>query len=653
MTNAPRPPKPALALVAAEKGPPAKSDLAQFRETWKALSPRRRLDAIVNAPDPLRLVRMLPVQDLFATIKEVGPGDCLEVVELLHPRQVQGFFDLDGWRKDRIDPTTLGEWIEVLFAASLDRASTQLRGLDIELLSLLVKVHTRVYDIANGEDAPEDDVPVHIVTPDGRYLVVFDVASANEKLIHGLKSALEHLMGRDMQFVLKLLEAVRWEMPSSLEEEAFRWRNGRLADMGFLDPGEAQLVFAWVDPDGPMVGQPVKVPPLPRRADDEGAANLATSVLLPWSLLDGGSDVLARALSVVDTREKERIAHELMLTTNRVHLAEGGDLGDTAAIAETARRVTDTLGIALSYRTQGDVARLGDVVRGAPVQWLFRVGMSLTLRLASELRTRMKQKEGGLTGQALLRLDSPLREAAAGLLRRRPLYFAGLDDASRVDFTHFPSLPAVAETARALSEAAFRAALIGERGLGVTDAVLTAGGADPARGPSMGMLLASALLQQMEGAPFLAKPLDGDALVRVKARLEDGRFPLELRARALDALSALARGLAPLPGASTADEAFTRARAYGDQALRAVEGELAGINEAPDPRFIASLWTTGNGRREEEPEPAENNDDGRPPEEMLSADDDDFLLAHGHLFSRAREFAHLDDAGDDDFDHDA
>jgi hypothetical protein len=65
------------------------------------------------------------------------------------------------------------------------------------------------------------------------------------------------------------------------------------------------------------------------------------------------------------------------------------------------------------------------------------------------------------------------------------------------------------------------------------------------------------------------------------------------------------------------------------------------------------LWTTGNGRREEEPEPAENNDDGRPPEEMLSADDDDFLLAHGHLFSRAREFAHLDDAGDDDFDHDA
>jgi hypothetical protein len=249
---------------------------------------------------------MLPVQDLFATIKEVGPGDCLEVVELLHPRQVQGFFDLDGWRKDRIDPTTLGEVDRSAFRGEpRSRLDAAARARHRTLVVAREGAHAASTTSRTAKTRPKTTCRVHIVTPDGRYLVVFDVASANEKLIHGLKSALEHLMGRDMQFVLKLLEAVRWEMPSSLEEEAFRWRNGRLADMGFLDPGEAQLVFAWVDPDGPMVGQPVKVPPLPRRADDEGAANLATSVLLPWSLLDGGSGrSRARALRRRHTRKR-------------------------------------------------------------------------------------------------------------------------------------------------------------------------------------------------------------------------------------------------------------------------------------------------------------------------------------------------------------
>jgi len=644
--------KPSAKDAALARAQVERSDLARFRSEWRALSPKRRVDAILDAPDPLRLVRMLPVQDVFATIKEVGPSDCLELVEMLHPRQVQGFFDLDGWRKDRVDPTTIGEWMEVLFTASPERAATQLRGLDIELFSLLLKVHTRVFDLQSGEEAPDEEFESPLVTPDGRYLVVFDTASGSAKLVVGLKKTLEQLMSRDMQFVLKLLEAVRWEMPSFLEEEALRWRHGRLADMGFLDAGDAQQVFVSLDPDGPVQGAPVTPPPLPRRPDDEREANLSSSVLLPWHLLDGGADVLARALALVDERERSRVFHEVMLTTNRVHLAEGGDLGDTGAVADCARRVTDTVGIALSYRTQGDVSRLGETLKGAPVQWLFRVGTSLTLRLQSEWRARMRQKENGLEGHALLRLDTPLREVVAGILRRRPLAFAGLDDPARVDFVHFASLPMVAEAARALSEAAFRAALTGPRGIGATDALLSSHGADPARGPSMGMLCASALLAQMDGAPLAARPMDRDALSRAKARLSDGHFPLAHRARAIDALSALARGLAPLPGAQTAEEAVARARAYGDQALRAVEEELAHVEDAMDLRFIASVWTTENGRVEDATESA-SDDGAREEGEESASDDDDFLHGHGHLFARAREHTHLDGADDDEFDHDA
>ncbi len=560
--------------------------LTPFYREIATLPAKQRLDRIISRPDTMRVVRQMPVPDLLATINDIGVGDCLELLELMSPAQVQGFLDLDGWRKDRVDAAALGRWMQAFFAANPDRATGQLRGLDLELLVLLFKVHTRIYDLI-AEEEPDHEVGRHSITPDQRYLICYGGVAADDATQATLQQAIEQLMGRDMQFVLKMCEAIRWELVSQLEEDAYRWRNARLADLGFLPAHEAAAIFAYLDPDKPLPGAGTKpAPPKFDKPDKNTVAtniDLTTSVLLPWSMLTGGgNEVLGRALRDVDDATRDRVAHELMLTANRVHAADGQDIGDTDALKETARHAAATAGTGLAYLVKGNEAALSSSLTSTSVMHLFRLGHSLSLKLANDLRARTKSKGSGLDGRGLLRLDAPLREVAAGFLRPRPLLFGGLLDVRRVDYRPVASLNELAAAASALSEAAFRAALLEK--LGATEALLH--DVDDAALPAHGALLGAYLAHAAAGTPGFTpgfKPVDNALSLPTSPTLPE---------HVLRDLDERVRALAPLPGAATADDVVARTRAYVRQVWGAVTAELAHVKDtAPDTRFLSSLWT--------------------------------------------------------------
>ncbi len=578
-------------------------DLRELKARLRLLPAKKRLDAILERPDVMRVVRSLPVQDVLLTVREVGPSDSLELIELLSPRQVQGLLDLDAWRKDRIDPGSFAEWLELLYAANPNRAVRQIKELDIELLSLLFKMHTRVYDLKEDEDTPEDP-QLHSVTPDQRYLIVYD--ESDGRLARALQQTVDRLFGVDVPFVLRLIEAVRWEMPSALEEEAFRWRNGRMADLGFLPHGEAQEVFQYVDaertlaaalapgvePLGAAAAEPTEV--LVGDAPDESVRDLSTSVLLPEELFEEGSGVLAAALAQVDEARRARFAHELLMLGNRLHVATGGDAGDGEALRATVKRAGDTIGIALSYAAKGEPARLGGALARMHALKLFQVGHSLSVRIARELRARTRAEGSGLNGEGLLRLDSPLREVAAGVLRPQPLFFAGLATPARTDYQPFSSLHELAMATKAMAEAAFRAELL-VRGLSATDDELRSLGVlDAQSGPSHAQLLGSWLARVLLGEPPSLEPLDDDALRALQRKLQAGSFSDDDKARALAALAAIAEATAPLAGAVTAAEAVERASAYARRTLDALAGELRGVRGDADGRYLQTVFTTAS-----------------------------------------------------------
>lgn len=590
------------------------AELRELQMRLRAMTATERVRTIIDRPDVMRVVRALPVQEIFVTLKEVGPSDALELVELMSPAQVQGVLDLDAWRRDRLDPAQLGEWLEILYAANPDRAVKQIAALDLELLSLVFKMFTRIYDIKEGEDIPENP-KLHSISPDQRYLIAYD--EADGRLAHALKQTVDRMFGTDLEFVIHLIESVRWETPSHLEETSFRWRSGRLADYGFAPPGDAQEVFAFVDPDDKLARAPAEVPePLAFREDDEDPPpDLSTSVLLPDELLSGsGQSVLARALALADEKVRRRFTHELIGASNRLHMATGGDLGDPASLKETVQRASDTIGVGLSYLAKGEPDRLAEPLTRLTALELFQAGHSLTMRIARELRARIRAEGSGLGGEGMLRLDTPLRETVAGLLRPQPLLFGGLMDPAREDYVPFSSLQEIARASQAASEAAFRAEL-SARGLGVTDERMKELGVDDARtGPSHGALVGAFLARVIVAEPTSIEPLDDDALRRLHARMKVGDFTGDDVARAQTALGAVAEGLAPLAGAPTADEAEERAAAFAGQVLHALAVELGAVAaDDVDGRFVRAAFTAGS--LDATPEEDEDEDTERTDEE--------------------------------------
>jgi hypothetical protein len=576
--------QPTKPTAAAPAQPGAARELAAFFREIASLPAKARLDRLLSRKDTMRVVRQMPTLDLYATVRDVGVEDALEVLELMSPAQVQGFLDLDGWRKDRIDPVAMARWIRAFFAANAERAVGQLRGLDIELLTLLIKIHCRVYDLTLDEQ-PEEDVGRHTMTPDGRFLIVFGGVSGDDDTLATIQQFLERLMARDMLFVLRLCESLRWELPSSLEEEALRWRHARLADLGFLPAEEAVTIFAWLDPEQALTMPAPPSHPVPPSADDAVSTDLTTSPLLPWDLLGDGASVLSKAIAGLDQTRRERVHHELMLVANRVHAADVADLGDSDALKETVRHVAATAGTGLAWLVQGDEAKLATRLADTNVQHLFRVGHSLALKLRRELKSRIQAARSGLTGRGLLRLDAPLREVVAGFLRVRPVLFAGLVHPQRVDYRPVAGLGELAAAAAALTEAAFRAALL-ER-LGATDAVFA--DLDDARLPPHAAILGAWLAQALLGRAPEAAALPAADVDAVRSVLLDGDRAVDI---ALAALDDRARTCAPLPGAAAADAAVTRARTYARQVLAAMREELTAVTSPHvDGRFLQTVWT--------------------------------------------------------------
>ena len=126
-----------------------------------------------------------------------------------------------------------------------------MHGIDLELVEAMLRAFTVVHDL---EETPDPTVEgVTLDSADGRYRIELKVEGPEQA---ALRALLLDLMGEDPLGFSRLLEAVRWEMPSELEEAALRFRWARLADLGISRPrgrrrplrGGASAVAAAVAP---------------------------------------------------------------------------------------------------------------------------------------------------------------------------------------------------------------------------------------------------------------------------------------------------------------------------------------------------------------------------------------------------------------------
>ncbi|MBE9594180.1 MAG: hypothetical protein IMF19_11980, partial [Proteobacteria bacterium] len=64
----------------------------------------RRQEIILLSQDSMALVQGLPVEELFWTVKAIGPQDAVHILNLANAEQLQFVFDLDWWHKAELRP---------------------------------------------------------------------------------------------------------------------------------------------------------------------------------------------------------------------------------------------------------------------------------------------------------------------------------------------------------------------------------------------------------------------------------------------------------------------------------------------------------------------------------------------------------------------
>jgi hypothetical protein len=332
----------------------------------------QRLSELLNAKDADTRIATAPAPELFFAIKEAGLEDALPVLELCQPEQFQGFLDLGTWHDDAPDFEEAGRWLSALFAASKSRFYSVIPRLDEEWLLLFLRQYIEVFDSPDeAPDIPGEDAAV-MSSPDGQDTLLIKETAGQGALAQAIIDAffaLDPLQGR------RILEGIKAELDVTLEEDARRFRRGRLEDLGFLSREEALALYAPRDKNALLAAAAQRAKPLPVDAEFLRFAGLPAPYLAP---LEAGGPLAELLGSAGAESLVPRVLAELPALLNRALSALQIDLADEAAIELVARHVRGVLDLGVG--ALGTSLARAELSKRTLVE-LFQLGWSRVLAL--------------------------------------------------------------------------------------------------------------------------------------------------------------------------------------------------------------------------------------------------------------------------------
>ncbi|MEZ4465603.1 MAG: DUF6178 family protein [bacterium] len=337
---------------------------------WSARSGSELLDAFISPADAPHLVPMLPVEDLHRAIHRIGLEDAVDILAMASGEQVQGLLDTEIWEGDELSSDRADPWLQALMAAGPDVLGRRLIDLDDELLNWLMRRSVQVIVVEEPDDFDPPDVE-HVLTPDGRICICFPDPGERDLPV---KIFMDWLMRTAPVYCIDLLIGSSAALDSSLQEDALRWRSGRLADRGYVDFYDALAIYA----------PPPAAPATPAATDDGPAPR-------HWlaSLVDPEAR-LAAALERVAPDAAERLIAQLGYAANMALSADRREPWDLDGQAETLQRLR--AGIVLGLDALGgagaDPAADAELLLRLGPSVVFRNGYARMLAAAEPLRQR-------------------------------------------------------------------------------------------------------------------------------------------------------------------------------------------------------------------------------------------------------------------------
>jgi hypothetical protein len=522
----------------------------------------KRIDDLVTCDDPAGAVATLTFSEVYELVHTVGFEDAQDLIALATPEQIRGCIDLDGWDKDVFEPHALAPWFTALLTAGFEKVGEAWAGLDPEFRALWLQKHTTIYDTTMEEELPESDELPLMPTPDRFYVLALHGDDETQRITQAI---VEDLYRADATLARHTILTARAEPAAELEEMTYRWRSGRLADIGYVDFYDALDLFRPLEMTEVAIG--------------EGSQDVSSDIApsdLPVPIVQEmlGRTFLAAALSnLASNSEQERVQLAILLLVNRVLAAGRAKPGQAEVMRRGALYATATLSLGLESVARGDLDKAAQALRSIGVLRLFRVGFTLTRRL-SRLAAPLRA--------AAAIAASPGKEVVAAVSGQRPLFPRAADLKPHVGLRPIETTKDIRVLADILGRVTVTVALVEK--LGLEPAVL-AGAPEPR--PTLEHFVQTAVCRAALGGSFTPGPLSQIeiGILRSKA-LRGSTWTADARdaahAAVANALASL--GIAPAVANVHTDAWLARiAHILGDVKAAAI-----------DPRFVDGVLIAAN-----------------------------------------------------------
>ncbi len=434
-------------------------NLARQRKEILSLSPEKALDAILDSPQSAALVHSLSEEDFHFLIHDIGIEDALPLLRLASDKQWEYIVDLEVWEKDRMDLASVTKWFDLLFKIDPSRFIKWFLHQKTELMEFYLFKNIEIRIRETDED-PSDFGEAFFTFDDAFYVKFLDKPfdletdlSDGEKTTKNhrddfLSKFLETLLAYDHFTYQKVLLETSGVIPAETEEEAYRLKNVRLAEKGFLPYAEAVGIY-----------QPLKVQDFKQQPTKFIVSEPERKLFFPvpfyhTDLLEQ-EDYFTNALKKIDIDDVlEQIQIEFASLCNLIISADQKKIREKDQLKSVVKKACGYINIGLEKLTEDDgdidADRCAAVVQRCPLSNIFKVGFGLALELKWRAEKWQEKSWFKRNGLLLGFWDQDWMGVLGGLLIKKPLFYDNYK--TGVLYREFVTLQDIEDTENTLNE---------------------------------------------------------------------------------------------------------------------------------------------------------------------------------------------------------
>jgi hypothetical protein len=407
-------------------------NLHHMRKKIVSMSPENALNAILDSPQPHALIHSFPEEDFYFLIHDIGLEDSHSLLSLASDRQWEYIVDLEVWQKHRIELTSVTRWFDLLFKVDPDRFIKWFLDRKTEFMEfyLFKNIEVKIREI----DQDPSEFGNEFFTYDDMFYVrfldhTFDLETEENESDPTIKQDRDAFLSEffktlaavdHVAYQRVLLEACT-VIPAETEEEAYRLRNVRLAEKGFLPYEEAIGVY-----------RPLKPEDFEKRNTKFTTADPDRKLFFPVPFYHSGmleqENLFTAALKKIEINDvMEQIQTEFAGLCNLIISADRKNIREKQELKTIVKKVCGYLNIGLERLSPDnrapDAGYCAVLIHNHPLSDIFKVGYGMALELKWKAEKWRKKSWFEQQGLLLGFWGEQWLGVLGGLLIKKPLFF--------------------------------------------------------------------------------------------------------------------------------------------------------------------------------------------------------------------------------------